>query len=53
MSNKISIHIMMLMAMFLLSAPAWSAPRDKQVMLQLVLFYNLYLVKDLMTVVLE
>ena len=34
MSNKISIHIMMLMAMFLLSAPAWSAPRDKQAMLQ-------------------
>ena len=34
MFNQSSKHIMLLMAMFLLSAPAWSAPRDKQAMLQ-------------------
>jgi hypothetical protein len=35
MFNRNSKHIMMLlMAMLLLSAPAWSAPRDKQSMLQ-------------------
>lgn len=36
MFNQNSKHIiMLLMAMLLLSAPAWSAPRDKQSMLQL------------------
>lgn len=34
MCKKVSQHIMLLMAMLLLSAPAWSAPRDKQAMLQ-------------------
>ena len=34
MFRKISQDFMMLMAMLLLSAPAWSAPRDKQAMLQ-------------------
>ena len=34
MFNQNSKHIMLLMAMLLLSAPAWSAPRDKQSMLQ-------------------
>lgn len=34
MFNHNSKHIMLLMAMLLLSAPAWSAPRDKQSMLQ-------------------
>ena len=34
MLRKISQPITFLMAMFLLSAPAWSAPRDKQAMLQ-------------------
>ena len=34
MSNKISQHIMFLMAMLLMSVPAWGAPRDKQAMLQ-------------------
>ena len=34
MFNQSSKHILLLMAMFLLSAPAWSAPRDKQAMLQ-------------------
>lgn len=34
MFNLNSKHIMLLMAMLLLSAPAWSAPRDKQSMLQ-------------------
>lgn len=34
MLRKISQPITFLMALFLLSAPAWSAPRDKQAMLQ-------------------
>ena len=34
MLKKISQPVTFLMAMFLLSAPAWSAPRDKQAMLQ-------------------
>ena len=34
MSKKISQYIMILMAMLSLSVPAWSAPRDKQAMLQ-------------------
>lgn len=34
MFKKNSQHTMFLMAMLLLSAPAWSAPRDKQAMLQ-------------------
>ncbi len=34
MFNHNSKHIMLLMVMLLLSAPAWSAPRDKQSMLQ-------------------
>ena len=34
MLKKYSQHIMILMALLLLSAPAWGAPRDKQAMLQ-------------------
>ena len=34
MFNKLSTHITILMAMLVLSTPAWSAPRDKQAMLQ-------------------
>ena len=34
MSKGIIQHIMFVMALLLLSAPAWSAPRDKQAMLQ-------------------
>ena len=34
MLKKISQPVVFLMAMFLLSTPAWSAPRDKQAMLQ-------------------